>query len=381
MKKQAMGAITAIAALTGAATAAPITNIENPLYIPTTSEVYSRTALGLVYKKADATVAMTTKGAAGQTEFPIWNAYQDLGFGITDRLAVRGAVRYTQNDDINRKGVSGGNVGLNYRIFDGATTNGIVWDMYGAAFLGGLSTMTGEFIMKLDGKKYFNYDNYTNGRWGAYLGTLVGKEFGKLSVAAWGEVLQTIGSDNNEISLKTSKATMEGALTVLGGSAAISACLANPSGAGCSTILAGFLGNPTAQTAYAITQMPNNISVNLKSTLEYNAGLRALYEIDSAWSVGGHFTYKFHADNGVNSMSTKITNSAAQSFSNQLVAGMKNMEDGFSEYIVGVLAANQITEAVQIAAYADWTFDTANKNSQNGSDAKAELGVRLNARF
>jgi len=241
MKKQAMGAITAIAALTGAATAAPITNIENPLYIPTTSEVYSRTALGLVYKKADATLAMTKKGQAGQEEFPIWNAYQDLGFGITDRLAIRGAVRYTQNDDINRKGVSGGNVGLNYRIFEGAQTNGIVWDMYAAAFLGGLSKMTGESVMVSPAIQYFNYDNYTNGRWGAYLGTLVGKQFDKLSVAAWGEVLQTIGNDNNEIIVNATKLGMGKA----------------------------------------------DISVNMKSTTEYNAGLRALYEIDSAWSVGG----------------------------------------------------------------------------------------------
>jgi len=87
------------------------------------------------------------------------------------------------------------------------------------------------------------------------------------------------------------------------------------------------------------------------------------------------------ADNGVRSLATTGLNSAAQQFANSFVALQKDMKDGFSEYIVGVLAANQITEAVQVAAYADWTFDTAHENSQNGSDLKAELGVRLNARF
>ena len=36
---------------------------------------------------------------------------------------------------------------------------------------------------------------------------------------------------------------------------------------------------------------------------------------------------------------------------------------------------------MQVAVYGEYTFDDANKMSQNGTDVKAELGVRLNVQF
>ncbi|MDR0319828.1 MAG: hypothetical protein LBH81_03790 [Rickettsiales bacterium] len=383
MKNIVKGLAIATAVLTGAngtAGAQSTKNLENPLYIPTAGEVWSKTAAGLVYKETDHTDALKAKDQAGQTEFPIWNLYQDLGVGITDRLNARGGVRYTYNDETGRKGLSGGNAGLSYRVFEGAATNGIVFDVYGLAGLGGLSEMTGEFIIN-GNKKYFNYDNYSHGRYSAIFGASIGKQFDKLSVGVYGDVVRVFGNDNNEIRLGTSKSIMEANLAPLGGSTAITACLANPGAGSCPALLTGFNANVAAQTAYAITQMPDSIAVNLKSTTEYNAGLKALYEIDQKWSVGGTFAYKFHADNGVESIATKIANPYAANFAKVLAAGMENMDDGFAEYIVGVLGAYQINAAVQTAVYAEYTFDTAHANSQSGSDVKAELGVRLNARF
>ena len=36
---------------------------------------------------------------------------------------------------------------------------------------------------------------------------------------------------------------------------------------------------------------------------------------------------------------------------------------------------------MQVAVYGEYTFDTSHKGSQNGTDVKAELGVRLNVEF
>ena len=64
-----------------------------------------------------------------------------------------------------------------------------------------------------------------------------------------------------------------------------------------------------------------------------------------------------------------------------LVAGLSDMNDGFDEYIVTLSVANQLTENVQVALYGEYTFDDAHANSQNGTDVKAEVGVRLNLAF
>ena len=66
---------------------------------------------------------------------------------------------------------------------------------------------------------------------------------------------------------------------------------------------------------------------------------------------------------------------------NQLMASLSDMNDGFDEYIVSLSVANQLNDYVQVALYGEYTFDTAHAKSQNGTDVKAEVGVRLNLAF
>ncbi len=329
--------VKAAVALSVLATPAFAANMENPLYLPKSGEVYSKTGLGLMYKKADNTVAMQKKGHGDASEFPIIRAQEDLGVGITDRLNVFGSFGWTQDDDINRKGMHLGRVGLAYRIFEGAQfSDGIVWDIYGGAHLGGVSKMTGEFDL---GVGAFNYDNYSNGRWGAFAGTKIGKTWDKFTAAVFVEGLQTFGNSNNEI-----------------------------------TMLHPALGEAA------------KISVDLKSTLEVDAGLKAFYEIDSEWSVGGGFTYKHHHDNGVKSLSSMevlnpLAAGALAAMTPTLLAQMADMQDGFDEYILSLSVAKKLTDATQVALYGDYTFDTSHPNSQNGTDVKFEVGARINLAF
>ena len=66
---------------------------------------------------------------------------------------------------------------------------------------------------------------------------------------------------------------------------------------------------------------------------------------------------------------------------NGLLEEVKDMEDGFNEYVLALSAAYQMTDSTQVAVYGEYTFDTAHAKSQNGTDVKAELGVRLNVQF
>jgi hypothetical protein len=66
---------------------------------------------------------------------------------------------------------------------------------------------------------------------------------------------------------------------------------------------------------------------------------------------------------------------------NTLLDKVADMNDGFDEYVIGLSAAYQMTDATQVAVYGEYTLDTAHDQSQNGTDVKAELGVRLNVQF
>ena len=91
-------------------------NMENPLYLPGAGQLYSKTGAGVMYKVTDNTDAQIAKGHNGATEFPIYRVSEDIGYGITDRLMVRGQFGWTQNDDINRKGLHLGRLGLNLSL-------------------------------------------------------------------------------------------------------------------------------------------------------------------------------------------------------------------------------------------------------------------------
>ena len=313
------------------ATPAMAANLENPLYMPTSGEFYSKTTAGLMLKVADSSDAHIAKEHDGATEFPIWRVQEDLGIGITDRIAIRGAFQYTYDGDIDRQGMNHGRLGLIWRAIE--TSDDIVLDVYADAHLGGINKMRGSFDFI---NRVFNYDNYSNGRWGVDAGVRFGKTWSKLTTSAFVEVLQTFGSSNNVIGIS----------------------------------------NP----ALAAAGVPEEISVDLKSTTEVNFGLNAFYQLDDRWSFGAGFKYNHHADNGVKGLATELPDDLLPAV-NSIIGKFANMDDGFDEYIITLSAANQITDNVQVAVYGEYTFDDAHAQSQNGTDVKAEVGVRLNLRF
>lgn len=371
--KKTLSAAVALSVLAAPAIAA---NLENPLYMPKQGAVYSKTSAGVMYKVADDTNAMIRKNHDGATEFPIWRVQEELGYGILDNLELYGKFGYTHDGDIDRKGMHLGRAGLKYRAIDNA---GWVWDLYADAQLGGVSPMSGAYL-----ETGFNYDNYSNGRWGFHVGTQVGKAWERFSMAGFVEALRTFGNDNNEIDVTGFKV------------------------AGVSIDKLGF---------------PGEISVDLKSTTEINAGLKMFYQLNDRWSFGGGLTFKHHSDNGVEGLATKVGGDATamgtaaamalvsagkvpdfataqayvstlpaqqvagyatafqQGIVDGLLAKVEDMEDGFDEYVLNLTAAYQMTDAMQVAVYGEYTFDDAHAESQNGTDVKAELGVRLNVQF
>lgn len=339
--------ISAAVALSVFAAPAIAANLENPLYMPKQGAVYSKTSAGVMYKVTDDTAAMKAKQHDGATEFPIWRLHEELGYGILDNLEAYAKFGYTHDGDIDRKGMHLGRAGLKYRAIE--TDTGWAWDLYADAQLGGISDMTGAYTTQ-----GFNYDNYSNGRWGFHVGTQVGRTWDKFSVAGFAEVLRTFGSDNNKIDISES-----------------------------------------ALAPYVMLKaLPSEISVDLKSTTEVNAGLKAFYQMDDRWSFGGGLTYKHHADNGVEGLATAIDGTQLVPYPDapggkaplsMIVAGLEqqlaDMNDGFDEYVLNLTAAYQLTDTTQVAVYGEYTFDTAHDNSQNGTDVKAELGVRMNVQF
>ncbi len=346
--------ISAAVALSIFAAPAIAANLENPLYMPKQGSVYSKTSAGVMYKIADDSDAHQKKNHDGATEFPIWRVHEELGYGILDNLEAYAKLGYTHDGDIDRKGIHLGRAGLKYRAIN--TDDGWVWDLYADAQLGGIVEMSGSYAAN-----GFTYDNYSTGRWGFHVGTQVGKTWSKFSTAAFVEVLRTFGNDNNSIELIA--IDTESPLGILG------------------------------RTQLTALGFPDEISVDLKSTTELNAGLKAFYQLDDRWSFGGGFTFKHHADNGVEGLATTLNTPLVPTFAGSpssavqkglidgLLAEVADMEDGFDEYILNLTAAYQMTDTMQVAVYGEYTFDESHINSQNGTDVKAELGVRLNVQF
>ena len=365
--KKTLSAAVALSVFAAPAIAA---NLENPLYMPKQGSVYSKTSAGVMYKIADDSDAHVKKNHDGATEFPIWRVHEELGYGILDNLEAYAKFGYTHDGDIDRKGMHLGRAGLKYRAIN--TDDGWVWDLYADAQLGGISEMSGSYAAN-----GFTYDNYSNGRWGFHVGTQVGKTWSKFSTAAFVEVLRTFGNDNNSIDVTAMPIPVK-----------------------------NDAGNIVGLYTTAQFGFPSEISVDLKSTTEVNAGLKMFYQLDDRWSFGGGFTFKHHADNGVEGLAselgkmddavaadiaTKLAGNAAyapvvgpkaqKTAVETLEAMVADMNDGFDEYIISLSAAYQMTDAMQVAVYGEYTFDDANTQSQNGTDVKAEMGVRLNVQF
>ena len=352
--KKTLSAAVALAVFAAPAIAV---NLENPLYMPKQGTGYSKTSAGVMYKIADDSNAHQNKNHDGATEFPIWRLHEELGYGILDNLEAYAKFGYTHDGDIDRKGMHLGRAGLKYRAID--TDTGWVWDLYADAQLGGISEMSGSYAAN-----GFTYDNYSNGRWGFHVGTQVGKTWSKFSAAGFVEALRTFGNDNNSIDISEYSV----------------------------------MGLPMTQLGF-----DKEISVDLKSTTEINAGLKMFYQLDDRWSFGGGLTYKHHSDNGVEGLASGLGEMPAataaglvamgvipsaeyaaavqQQVVDGLMAIVEDMEDGFDEYVLNLTVAYQLTDMTQVAVYGEYTFDEAHANSQNGTDVKAELGVRLNVQF
>lgn len=329
MKKTLKTLAIATASMITTGAIAGTTNMENPLFIPKSGEYFSKTGAGVMYKRADHTDALKAKHHDGVDEFPVWRATEDFGYGITDNLTTYLSLGYTYNGDIDRKGMHRGRLGLNYRIFEDAAE--FVWDVYGELYMSGVSPMKGKY--DVDG---FTYKNFSNGRWGGVAGTRFGKTWDKFTASMFAEYLQTIGNHNNEIEI------------------------VHPG-----LRLAGF---------------PNLVSVDLKSTNETTIGISGFYEANDTWSFGGTFKFVEHSDNGVKSIHTDMS-SANAAYVQGLLDQTKDMEDGWQEYVLTAVVSNQLTESVQLSLITEYTFDKSHPGSQNGTDAKLEMGVRANVRF
>ncbi len=315
-----------------------VSNMENPLYMPQNREVYLKTGAAVMYKKADSTPALKNRGLDGQEEFPVWRFSEDLGYGITDRFAVFGRFGYTHDDDIDRRGMHRGRLGLMYRVLDEAEP--FVWDLYSEAFLSGVSPMKGTYT-----KTGFKFDNSSHGRYGIIFGTRLGKTWDKFTLAGHIEYLQTFANHNNKISIDRDA--------------------------------------PVSGTPYTMGMInfPEEIEANLKSTHETCFGFDTHYQMNDVWSFGAGFEYYEHADNGVKSVHTKMPNPTSEQVSQGLAKKFANMHDGWDEYVLKVNVANQLSDSMQLTLFTEYTFDDSHSGSQNGTDVKLEVGARFNARF
>ncbi|MDR1696923.1 MAG: hypothetical protein LBR41_01740 [Rickettsiales bacterium] len=321
------------------ALAAP-TNMENPLYMPTAGTIYSKTSAGYMFKITDDTRAQQDRNHHHQVESPIYRFHEELGIGITDNLTLAANLGYTLNDRQDRKGLHLGRLGLNYRIFEDASE--IVWDVYADAHLGGVSAMTGTYDMVPDANGIgFKYDNYGTGQYGVYVGTRVGKTWGDVTGVLYTEVGHFFAGDNTEI-----------------------------------TVDAG----PTSAAVGGLTAV-----AKLKSFTDFTIGTKWSYEIDTDWTAGFGLAWKHHARHIVDSAKLTAGTAAAQptvdaSGMAAEFAGM-DFQDSFNEFPVTLSIANQVSEYVQVALYGEYTFDNGHHGSQNTTDSKIEMGVRLNAQF
>lgn len=311
--------------------AGALRNMENPLYLPTENTFYTKAGFGVMYKITDSNEAEKKLFHDGATEFPIWRPTLELGYGITDRWAVHGQLGYTHNRDISRYGFHLGRIGTTYRIL----SEDVIWDVYGDFHLGGIEKMKGSLVNKGAGLT-FEYDNFSNGRWGYHVGTKFGKVWDRWTTSAFVELLRTWGNHNNEIDV--------------------------------------------SKLGYGPMGMPDKISVDLKSTTEFDLGANAFYQVNPRWSWGVGVKYIYHAQNGLEGVHTQIP-AGLQGPVNTLLAGYKEMHDRFSEFAQSFTLAYQATDSMQVAWFVENTLDNGQHLSGSTTDFKFETAIRLNVRF
>ena len=316
-------------------------NMENPLYLPAQNEVYSKIGFGVMYKITDSNDAQKKLFHDGEEEFPIWRPTLELGYGITDRWAIHGQLGYTHNRDIERYGFHLGRIGTTYRVINSG--DGWVWDLYGDLHMGGMEKMKGALVNKGAGDT-FQYDNYSNGRWGYHVGTKFGKVWDRWTTSAFVELLRTWGNHNNKIDISKFK----------------------------------HMGMPVTGAPF---NMPDKISVDLKSTTEFDLGANAFYQVNDRWSWGVGLKYIYHAENGLDKVHTKISTTQGQAVADGLIQQKKKMHDRFGEFAQALTVAYQATDAMQVAWFIENTIDNGQHLNANTTDLKIETAIRLNVKF
>lgn len=322
-------------------------NMENPLYLPSAGEIYSKIGFGVMYKITDSNDAQKKLFHDGAEEFPIWRPTLDLGYGITDRWAIHGQIGYTYNRDIERYGFHLGRVGTTFRIIN---NDGWVWDIYGDLHMGGIQPMKGALVNKGTSPQdtTFLYDNYSNGRWGYHVVTKFGKVWDRWTTSAFVELLRTWGNHNNEIDTTKIKAEQL---------------------------------NPGLNGPLSAIGIPDEISVELKSTTEFDLGANAFYQVNDRWSWGVGLKYVYHAENSIDKVHNKITNSTGILVVNGLIDKYKKMHDEFSEFAQSFTLAYQATDSMQIVWFLENTIDNGQRLNANTTDLKIETAIRLNVKF
>lgn len=308
------------------------TNIDNPLYIPKKGEGVSRTSLGVMLKRTDNSTALKKLNHNNKVEFPIYKATENILYSLEDNLYFQGNLGYLYNGDIDRKGANLGRLGFGYRLFDTKNDN-FIFDLYSDFNLGGVHRMSGTYSLK-----GFKYDNYTNGQYGVALGSKIGKEFSNVSLFAFAEVLYLFQSSNNRVNVNL---------------------------------------KPLVPA-----DIPN-ISVVLKPKTEYNAGFSLFYDITDTIGTLVSFKYSHHEDNKVANIVSvnKNTIPALTPLYNEIMDKLSNVKDGFDEYIINISFNKQLTDRFQVGLYGEYVFDTAHEYSQNGTDLRAEAGIKMNVKF
>lgn len=309
-------------------------NMENPLYLPTENTFYTKAGFGVMYKVTDSNEAEKKLFHDGATEFPIWRPTLELGYGITDRWAVHGQLGYTHNRDISRYGFHLGRIGTTYRIL----SEDFIWDIYGDFHMGGIEKMKGSLVNKGAGLT-FEYDNFSNGRWGYHVGTKFGKVWDRWTTSAFVELLRTWGNHNNEIDVSKSGLTAAG--------------------------------------------LPDKISVDLESTTEFDFGANAFYQVNDRWSWGVGLKYTYHAENSLKDIHTQVNYASpmAEALVKKQLEEYKHMHDRFSEFAQSFTLAYQATDSMQVSWFVENTLDNGQHLSGSTTDFKLETAIRLNVRF
>lgn len=324
-------------------------NLENPLYLPDSGDFFSKTSAGMMTKRLPDNLINQYNGTVGDFQSPVWRLREQLGYGITDRLAIQGAFRYTANQTGDRYGMDEGRLGAIYRVM--ADQESLLLDVYADLNLGGISKMSLDAVNNANPYTGlgFHYNNYTTGDYGIYAGARAGHTWDKFTAAAFAEVLYTLPGNNNKIT------TTE--LTNVGG---VPIAMLHAQG------------------------LPDSFSVDLKNTWDWNAGVNFGYDFADTWTSNFTFTYKHHAEHVISKVHmdpANMTGYAAGVASVLIPELTTGMSDQFDEFVFGTSVAKTLNEWAQVALYTEYTADNGQWNSQNTTKFKWELGARLNVQF